>query len=87
MALLEQDRAAVKHYFDQFSPLAGNKLDQYYRVISALLYHDELEILLTGMRQARPYVAKSGSLVPWAYEEFVDKLASLEILFLAKNKG
>lgn len=85
IALLEQDRAAVQHYFDQFSPLVGDKLDQYYRVISALLYHGELEILLTGMRQARPYVAKGGDLVPWAYQEFVDKLASLEILFLAKN--
>ncbi len=85
IALLEKDRAAVQHYFEQFSLLAGDKLDQYYRVISALLYHGEMEISLDGMRQARPYVAKSGSLVPWAYEEFVDKLASLEILFLAKN--
>ncbi len=85
IALLEKDRAAVQHYFDQFSLLAGDKLDQYHRIISALLYHGELEILLTGMRQARPYVAKGGGLVPWAYEEFVDKLASLEILFLAKN--
>jgi len=85
MALLEKDRAAVKHYFYQFSLLAGDKLDQYYRVISALLYHGELEILLTGMRQARPYVAKGGDLVPWAYQEFVDKLASWEILLLAKN--
>ena len=85
MALLEKDRAAVQHYFDQFSLLAGDKLDQYHRIISALLYHGELEILLTGMRQARPYVAQGDDLVPWAYQEFVDKLASLEILFLAKN--
>lgn len=85
IALMKKDRAGVERYFYQFSPLAGDKLDQYYRVISALLYHGELEILLDGMRQARPYVAEGSGLVPWAYQEFADRLAELEILSLAKN--
>jgi hypothetical protein len=35
------------------------------------------------MRQARPYVVKAGDLLPWVYEEFVAKLADLEILYQA----
>jgi hypothetical protein len=88
IALMEGDEAALEHYFYQFSPLAGDKLDTYYRVISALAYHGKLEILYQGMRQARPYVAEGGGLMPWAYDEFTAKLADLEILYQAdRNPG
>ena len=86
IALIEGEEAALERYFYQFSPLAGDKLDTYYRVIPALAYHGKLEILYQGMRQARPYVAEGGGLVPWANEEFMAKLADLEILYQADRK-
>jgi hypothetical protein len=82
MALIEGDEAGLERYFYQFSPLAGDHLDTYYRVISALVYHGKLEILYQGMRQARPSVAEGGDLVPWAYGEFTDKLVKLAIIYL-----
>ena len=85
IALLAGDDADLAHYFYQFSPLAGGHLDTYYRVIRALAYHGKGEILYEGMRQARPYVAEGASLVEWAYSEFTDKLADLEIVYLANQ--
>jgi hypothetical protein len=82
MALMEEDEADLAHYFYQFSPLAGHHLDTYYQVINALAYHGKLEILYRGMRQARPYVAKGVNLVAWAYSEFTEKLADLEIVYM-----
>lgn len=83
MALIEGDEASLERYFYQFSPLAGDHLDTYYWVTSALTYHGKLEILYQGMRQARPFVAEGGDLVPWAYDEFTDSLAKLVITYLA----
>ena len=83
VALMEGDEVGLERYFYQFSPLAGDHLDTYYRVVSALVYHGKLEILYQGMRQARPSVAEGGDLVLWAYDEFTDKLAKLEIIYLA----
>ena len=54
IALIEGDETSVEHCFYQFSPLAGDELDIYYRVASALAYHGKEEILYEGMRQARP---------------------------------
>ena len=86
IALMEEDDATLAHYFYQFSPLAGDHLDNYYRVIPALAYHGKLEILYQGMRQARPYVAEGAGLVEWAYSEFTSKVADLEIVYrLAQN--
>jgi hypothetical protein len=81
IALIEKDEAALEHYFYQFSPLAGDELDTYYRVTTALAYHGKLEILYQGMRQARPYVAEGAGLMPWASDEFTARLADLEILY------
>ncbi|MFZ0544020.1 MAG: hypothetical protein WAM60_01185 [Candidatus Promineifilaceae bacterium] len=81
IALMEEDEAALERYFNQFSPLAGDKWDTYYRVIRALAYHGKLEILYQGMRQARPYVAEGGDLLTWANKEFTAKVADLEILY------
>lgn len=83
IALIEGDDVDLTQYFYQFSPLAGDHLDTYYRVIPALAYHGKLETLYQGMRQARPYVAEGGDLVPWAYDEFTDNLAKLAIIYLA----
>jgi hypothetical protein len=82
MALIEENEAHLEHYFYQFSPLAGDHLDTYYRLISALVYHGKLEILYQGMRQARPYVADGANLVPRAYDEFTGKLARVAIIYL-----
>ena len=82
IALIEGDEAAVARYFYQFSPLAGDELDIYYRVISALAYHGHLTILYEGMRQARPFVAEGGGLVEWAYSEYTEKLGDMEVLYL-----
>jgi hypothetical protein len=82
MALIEENEADLEYYFYQFSPLAGDHVDTYYRLISALTYHGKLEILYQGMRQARPYVAGGADLVPWAYDEFTGKLSKLAIIYL-----
>jgi hypothetical protein len=82
IALIEGDEAAIERYFYQFSPLAGDKLDLYYQIVNALTYHGKLAILHEGMRQARPFVAQAGDLVPWAYPEYTAKLGDLEILYL-----
>ncbi len=82
IALTEGDEAAVERYFYQFSPLAGDKLDIYYRIVSVLAYHGKLSVLYEGMRQARPFVAKGGDLVEWAYAEYTEKLGNVEILYL-----
>ena len=82
IALIEGDEAAVARYFYQFSPLAGDELDIYYRVISALVYHGHLTILYEGMRQARPFVAEGSNLVEWAYSEYTEKLGDVEVLYL-----
>jgi hypothetical protein len=42
IALMEGDEAALERYFYQFSPLAGDKLDTYYRIIPALAYHGKV---------------------------------------------
>lgn len=85
IALIEEDEAGLERYFHQFTPLAGEHLDLYYRLISALTYHGKLEILHEGMRQARPYVAKADGLVEWAYGEFLEKLGDLEVLYLLEQ--
>lgn len=86
IAVIEGDEATIESCFYQFSPLAGDKLDQYYQVVNALAYHGKLAILYEGMRQARPFVAKANSLVQWAYSEYAEKLGDLEILYrLNKN--
>lgn len=86
IALIEGDEAAIERYFYQFSPLAGDKLDLYYPVVNALAYHGKLAILHEGMRQARPFVAQAGNLFEWAYGEYTEKLATLELLYqLDKN--
>ena len=85
IALLEEDDAALERYFYQFSPLAGNELDLYYRIVSALAYHGKLAILHEGMRHARPYVAEGDSLIEWAYTEYTEKLADVEILYLLEQ--
>ena len=82
IALIEGNKADVERYFYQFSPLAGEHLDTYYRAVSALAYHGHQEILYQGMRQARPYVAEGADLAEWAYGEFTEKLGDLEILHL-----
>ena len=82
IALIEADEAGLECYFYEFSPLAGDKLDTYYRLINALTYHGKVEILYEGMRQARPYVAEGDDLVPWAYGEYTEKLGDLEVLHL-----
>ena len=82
IALIEGDEAAVERYFYQFSPLAGDKLDIYYRIISALAYHGKLTVLYEGMRQAQPFVAEGGDLVEWAYSEYTEKLGTMGILYL-----
>lgn len=82
IALIEGDEAGLERYFYEFSPLAGDQLDTYYRIINALTYHGKLEILYEGMRQARSCVAGGGDLVPWAYGEFTEKLGDLEVLQL-----
>lgn len=86
IALIEGDEAAIERYFYQFSPLAGDQLDLYYRIVHALTYHGKLGILYEGMRQARPFVAEADALVEWAYREYTKKLGTLEILYrLDKN--
>jgi hypothetical protein len=85
MALTEGDEVGLEHYFYQFSPLAGDHIDTYYRVISMLTYHGKLEILYQGLRQARSYVAEGGDLVPWAYTEFTDKLSNLALIYLVNR--
>lgn len=85
IALMEGDEAGVERYFYRFSPLAGDELDVYYRVVSQLAYHGKLDVLYHGMRQARPYVAEGEDLVAWAYEEFIDRLAALEIRYLLEQ--
>ena len=85
MALIEEEETNLERYFFQFSPLAGDKLDIYYRIISMLAYHGKLEILYQGMRQARPFVAAGDDLVPWAYDEFTEKLADLDLIYLAAH--
>ncbi len=86
IALMEGDEAGVEHCFYQFSPLTGDKLDIYYWVISALAYYGKQEILYQGMRQAASYAVEDGGLIDWAYSEFTDKLADLEIFrLLDKN--
>ena len=85
IALLEEDDAALEQYFYQFSPLAGDRLDEYYRIVSALAYHGKLAILHAGMRQARPFVAEGGDLVEWAYAEYTEKLADIELLHLLER--
>lgn len=82
MALTKGDEASLEQYFYQFSPLAGDHIDTYYRVVSMLTYHGKLEILYQGLRQARSYVAAGGDLVPWAYTEFTGKLSKLAIIYL-----
>ena len=82
IALIEGDEAAIERYFYQFSPFTGNKLDAYYRVVSALTYHGKLAVLYEGMRQARPFVADSDDLVEWACDEYTEKLGDVEILYL-----
>jgi hypothetical protein len=61
--------------------MAGNQLDLYYRIISALAYHGKMAVLHEGMRQARPFVADSSSLVEWAYDEFTEKLGDIETVY------
>ncbi len=86
IGLMEGDESSVERHFRQFSSLAGDQLDIYYQIMSALAYHGKQEILYQGMRQALPYVAEGGDLVAWAYGEFVEKLGNLEILHqLDKN--
>ena len=80
IALIEGDDAALARYFYQYSPVA-HELDIYYRIISAMQYHGKLDILYEGMRQARPFVADAPGLVPWAYEEFTEKLGDIELLY------
>ncbi len=82
IALREGDDANIEHYFYQFSPLAGEELDTYYRITSVLAYHGKLDILYEGMRQARSFIADGGGLVPWAYDEFTEKLSDIEVLYL-----
>ena len=82
IALIEGNDDDVARYFYQFSPLAGDQLDIYYRIISALTYHGKLTILHEGMRQARPFVADGGSLVEWAYDEYTEKLGDIETIHL-----
>ncbi len=82
IGLIEGDESAVERYFYQFSPFTGDKLDIYYRIISALAYHGKLAVLYEGMRQARPFVAEGGDLVGWAYTEYTEKLGDVEILYL-----
>ena len=79
IALIEGDDAGVERYFLQFSPLAGENLDLYYRVISALAYHGRLAVLHEGMRQARPFIADADGLVEWACGEFSEKLGDIEL--------
>ncbi|MCP4418401.1 MAG: SEC-C domain-containing protein [Chloroflexi bacterium] len=85
MALIEEEEANLEQHFFQFGPLAGDKLDIYYRIISMLAYHGKLDILYQGMRQARPFVAEGADLVPWAYDEFTGKLADLDLIYLAAH--
>lgn len=85
IALLEGNDADAARYFYQFSPLAGDHLDVYYRIISALAYHGKLAVLHEGMRQARPFVADGGDLVPWAYDEYTEKLGDIETLHLLEQ--
>ena len=40
VAQAQQIETNVEHYFYQFSPLAGDQLDLYYRVISSLVKYD-----------------------------------------------
>jgi len=80
IALIEGNDDDVAYYFYQFSPLAGDHLDVYYRIISALAYHGMLAVLYEGMRQSRPFVVDSGELVPWAYGEYTEKLGDIETL-------
>ena len=81
IALVEGDETSVKRYFYQFSTMAGDQLDLYYRIISALAYHGKMAVLHEGMRQARPYVADGSSLAEWAYAEFTEKLGDIETTF------
>ena len=85
LALREGNDEALAHHFYQFSPLAGDKIDTYYRIVKALRYHGKLDILYQGMRQARPFVAEGDGLVHWAYDEFVEKLATLAPLYLLER--
>jgi hypothetical protein len=85
MALIEENEADLEYHFYQFSPLAGDHVDTYYRLISALTYHGKLEILYQGLRQARPYVTEGGDLLPSAYDEFTGKLAKLAIIYLVNQ--
>ena len=78
IALIEGDDAGIERYFLQFSPLASENFDLYYRVISALAYHGRLAVLHKGMRQARPFVADADDLVGWAYGEFAGTLGNIE---------
>ncbi|MBK9051476.1 MAG: hypothetical protein IPL78_11330 [Chloroflexi bacterium] len=82
IALIEDDESNIERCFFQLSPLAGDKLDLYYRVVSGLAYHGKQEVLYQGMRQARPYVAEGAGLVEWAYSEFTEKLGDIEIGYL-----
>jgi hypothetical protein len=81
-ALISGNTAAVEKYFHEFTPIAGQELDTYYRLLRALAYHGELSILLDGMRQARPFVEEYPALVEWAYSEFSELLGTYELLHL-----
>jgi hypothetical protein len=82
LALMAGDRAGVEEAFLSLTPLAGARPDRYFRVLSMLAYHGELEILLAGMWAALPDLAAAQDLLPSTYRRFVDKLAVYELLRL-----
>jgi hypothetical protein len=85
LALIAQDQEELRRAFLPFSQVAGEYLDQYYKAIEGLAYHGAFDLLLEGMRLARPLVAEADGLVPWAGEEFDKWLVKYELLEMTET--
>lgn len=84
-AIADQAWARVNDLAAQLTQIAVNKIDEFFEVVDALLYHGQMGVLFEEMKTAWNAVSKSPDIMPSGVQEFFEVLLDLNLFHYVES--